>query len=61
MQSELELWLDRNPTIQGDVLVISGDLKPEVNIVSAEMFAQEVYDPEELINSNNFNPYYYLL
>jgi len=56
MQQELELWLDMNPDIQGDVLVINGYLKPEVKFVSAERFTEEVEDAESLINSNTFYP-----
>ena len=51
MQADIELWLDMKEDIQGDVIVIYGDLKPEVKFVSAERFTQVITNPEELINS----------
>lgn len=45
-----------NHDIQGDVLVIIGDLKPEVKFVSVEQFTEEVDYPELLFNSNKFYP-----
>ena len=39
-QPEIELWLDMNDDIKGDVLVINGELKPEVKFASAERFTQ---------------------
>ena len=42
--------------IQGDVIIIHGNLKPEVKFVSAERFTQVITNPEELINSNKFYP-----
>ena len=36
MQADIDLWLDMNENIKGDVIVIYGDLKPEVKFVSAE-------------------------
>ena len=56
MQQDLELWLDMNPDIQGDILVINGDLKPEVKFVSAERFTEEITDPESAVNRNKFYP-----
>ena len=45
-----------NPEIQGDILVINGDLKPEVKFVSAERFTEEIEDPESVVNRNQFYP-----
>ena len=56
MQSDIELWLDMKEDIQGDVVVIYGDLKPEVKFVTAERFTQVISNPEELINLNKFYP-----
>ena len=56
MQSEIELWLDMNDEIKGDVLVINGELKPEVKFASAERFTQVIDNQEELINNNRFYP-----
>ena len=40
--------------IEGDVLVIYGNLKPEVKFVSAERFSQEIDNPEEMTSTNQF-------
>ena len=56
MQYEIELWLDTNDDIKGDVLVINGDLKSEVKFASAERFTQVVENLEELTNNNRFYP-----
>ena len=56
MQSEIELWLDMNDEIKGDVLVINGKLKPEVKFASDERFTQVLDNQEELINNNRFYP-----
>ena len=53
MQADVELWLDMNECIKGDVIVIYGHLKPEVKFVSAKRFTQVIHNPEELINANN--------
>ena len=44
-----------NDDIKGDVLVISGNLKPEVKFASAER-SRVNKDPESLINDNKFFP-----
>lgn len=56
MQADVKLWLDMNEGIKGDVIVIYGNLKPEVKFVSAKRFAQVIPNPEELINWNKFYP-----
>ena len=56
MQADIELWLDMNETVKGDVIVIYGDLKPEVKFVSAERFTKVIVNPEELVNNNKFYP-----
>ena len=56
MQADVESWLDMNENIKGDVIVIHGDLKPEVKFVSAERFTKIHENPEELINNNLFYP-----
>ena len=56
MQSDIELWLDGNDDIKGDVLVINGDLKPEVKFASVERFTMLVEEPENVINNNQFYP-----
>ena len=45
-----------NEVIQGDVIVIYGDLKPDVKFVSVERFVQFIANPEELIKSNKLYP-----
>ena len=49
MHADVELWLDMHANIKGDVIVIYGDLKPEVKFVSAERFTKVNENPEELI------------
>ena len=56
MQADIELWLDMHETVKGDVIVIYGDLKPEVKFVSAERFTKVIVNPEELVNNNKFYP-----
>ena len=56
MQSDIELWLDMNNDIKGDVLVINGELKPEVKFASVKRFTQVIENKEELINNNRFYP-----
>jgi len=56
MQTDVELWLDMNEGIKGDVIVIYGGLKPEVKFVGVERLMQAIKNPEELINSNKFYP-----
>ena len=44
-------------TILRDALVIHGDRKPEVKLISAERRTETVSNPEELINRNKFYPW----
>ena len=52
MQSDIELWLDANDDIKGDVLVINGDLKPEVKFASIERFTMVTENSKRLITNN---------
>ena len=45
-----------NECIKRYIIVIYGDLKPEVKFVSAKWFTQVISNPEELINTNKFYP-----
>ena len=45
-----------NEILKGDVIVIYGDLKPEVKFVSAERFTKVIVNPGELIYNNKFYP-----
>ena len=45
-----------NDEVKGDVLVIQGDLQPEVKFVSAELFTRHVDDPQLLLDSNIYYP-----
>lgn len=56
MQTNVELWLDMHEDTKGNVIAIYGDLKPEVNFVSAKRFTKVMDNPEELINTNIFYP-----
>ena len=56
MKADVELWLDMKENIQGDVIIIYGNLKSEVKFVSAEHFTQVISNPKKLINSNKFYP-----
>ena len=42
--------------IKGDVLVIQGDMEPEIKFVSVCEFTKSVKDPDEEINCNRFYP-----
>ena len=38
LRSDIESWLDLSDNIKGDIIVIQGNLQPEVKFVSAEQF-----------------------
>ena len=48
--------MDMNNNIKGDVLIIQGDLQPEVKFVSAQQFTQHIVDPQLLLDKNAFYP-----
>ena len=56
LKSDIESWMDMNDKIQGDVLIIQGDLQPEVKFVSAEQFTKSILDPQSLVDKNEFYP-----
>ena len=56
LRSETESWMDLSDEIKEDVLVIQGDLQPEVKFVSAEQFTRVVDHPQQLIDTNQFYP-----
>ena len=56
LRSDTESWLDLSDDIKVDVLIIQGDLQPEVKFISAEQFTCSVDNPQHLINSNQFYP-----
>ena len=56
LQTSLELWLDMEDKIKGDIIVITGDLKPEVKFASAEAFTRHIDNQQDLVNENKFLP-----
>ena len=56
LRSDLELWMDMQDNIQGDVLIIQGDLQPEVKFVSAQQFTRHIADPQVLLDRNEYYP-----
>ena len=56
MKVDVEHWLDSGDGIKGDSLIIQGDMKSAVKLVSAQMFTKTVYNAEELVNINSFYP-----
>ena len=48
--------MDLNDNIQGDVMIIQGDLQSEVKFVSAEQFTQHIIDPQLLLDRNEYYP-----
>jgi len=56
LRSDLELWMDMQDNIQGDVLIIQGDLQPEVKFVSAQQFTRHITDPQVLLDKNEYYP-----
>ena len=56
LRSKTESWMDLSDEIKGDVLVIQGDLQPEVKFVSAEQFTRFVENPQHLVDTNQFLP-----
>ena len=34
LKTDLEIWLDMSYDIKGDVIVVQGDMEPEINFVS---------------------------
>lgn len=56
LRSDLELWMDMQDNIQGDVLIIQGDLQPEVKFVSAQQFTRHIEDPQTILDRNEYYP-----
>lgn len=56
LKVDVEHWLDSGDGVKGDSLIIQGDMKAEVNFVSAQMFTITVDNAEELVNSNSLYP-----
>ena len=54
LKVDIEQWLNSSDDIKGDVLIIHGDMKKEVNFVSAERFTESIADPQILLDSNKF-------
>ena len=51
LRCDIESWMDLSDDVQGDVLVIQGDLQPEVKFVSTEKFTKHNLDPQLLIDT----------
>ena len=56
MQSDIELWLNGKDDINEDVLVINGDITPEVKFACAERFTMVVEHADNMVNNNQFYP-----
>lgn len=56
LKVDTEQWLDTSDEIRGDALIIQGDMKPNVKILSADMFTKYVDNPEDMILENQFYP-----
>ena len=56
LKVDIEHWLDLSDGINGDALIIHGDMKEEVKFVSDQMFTKTVDYAEELVNINLFYP-----
>ena len=56
LKVDIEQWLDTSDDNRGDALIIQGDMKPEVKILSAEIFTKNVENPEDMIHKNEFYP-----
>ena len=50
LKVDVDYWLDSGDVIKGDLLIIQGDMKAEVKLVSAQMFTKTVDNAEELVN-----------
>ena len=58
LRSDIESWFDLTDNIKGDIIVIQGDLQPEVKFVSAEQFTRSVdnVQAQGLLDNNQFYP-----
>ena len=58
LRSDIESWLDLSDDIKGDIIVIQGNLQPEVKFVSAEQFTRSVdnIQAQGLLDNNQFYP-----
>lgn len=56
IQNALELWQDMEDIIKGDIIVITGNLKPEFKFATIEDFTKQIDNQQELVNANKFFP-----
>ena len=56
LQNKIDVLLDNESVFEGDTVLIKGDLDPEVKKVNAEKFTEEVINPAEVIEENEFYP-----
>ena len=48
--------MDMSNEVKGGVLVIQGDLQPEIKCILAEQFTKQVNEPQLLLNSDTYYP-----
>jgi superfamily II DNA helicase RecQ len=56
IREETDSWLDSNPSIDGDTIVINGDLEAEWKFVSSRKFTTKVANPKKMIDDNKYFP-----
>jgi hypothetical protein len=56
IKQEIDSWLNLTSAIQGDTIIINGDLESEVKLMSATKFTEDVENPNDLIENNKFYP-----
>jgi hypothetical protein len=56
IKHEIDSWLNLTSAIQGDMIIINGNLESEVNLMSAIKFTEDAENPNELIENNKFYP-----
>ena len=56
MREKIDTWLDNPDSIEGDTIVINGELTSEWKLISSELFTKECSNLQDQIKKNEFVP-----
>ena len=56
MCEKIDTWLDNHDSIEGDTIIINGELPSEWKFISSELFTKECSNLKEKIKNNEFVP-----
>ena len=56
IQEKIDILIDQESIFEGDTILIKGDLESDMKRVNAERFTEEVYNPDEILENNDFYP-----